>query len=112
MRWLLLALLIIPAAEIGLFIWIGGMTGPWWVVFLIVLTGVAGVTLAKKQGMDTWRRAQLQMNNGRPPTEEIVDGICIFIGAVFLFSPGFITDTVGFILVLPLTRGLFKNFNS
>ncbi|WP_067730522.1 FxsA family protein [Oceanobacillus damuensis] len=108
MRWLLLALLVIPASEIGVFIWIGTMTGPWWIVFLIILTGIIGVTLAKKQGMDTWQRAQLQMSKGYPPTEEILDGICIFIGAVFLFSPGFITDTVGFILVLPFTRTPLK----
>ncbi|WP_249870890.1 FxsA family protein [Oceanobacillus saliphilus] len=108
MRWLLLALLVIPALEIGLFIWLGGITGPWWIVFLIILTGIIGVSLAKRQGMDTWQKAQLQMSKGIPPTEEILDGICIFIGAVFLFSPGFITDTVGFILVLPFTRTPLK----
>ncbi|WP_087971892.1 FxsA family protein [Oceanobacillus rekensis] len=109
MRWLLLALLIIPAMEIGVFIWIGGMTGPWWIVFLIVLTGLIGVALAKNQGMAVWRKAQLQMGKGIPPTDEIIDGICIFIGAVFLFSPGFITDIVGFIFVLPFTRGPLKH---
>ncbi|MFB4166700.1 FxsA family protein [Virgibacillus sp. JSM 102003] len=108
MRWLLLALLILPAMEIGVFIWIGGIIGPWWVVGLILLTGVVGVTIAKKQGIDTWNRAQQSMSNGQVPAHEIVDGICIFVGAVFLFSPGFITDAVGFTLVLPYTRGPFK----
>lgn len=104
MRWLLLAFLIIPAIEIGLFIWIGGMIGPLWVVVLIFLTGFAGVALARSQGIETWRRAQQQMNMGQVPTYEIVDGICIFVGGVLLFAPGFFTDTMGLLLVIPFTR--------
>ncbi|MFD2046302.1 FxsA family protein [Ornithinibacillus salinisoli] len=110
MRWLLLAFLIVPALEIGVFIWAGGVIGPWWVVGLILLTGIVGVTLAKQQGVETWHRAQKSMNYGQVPAEEILDGICIFVGGVFLFTPGFITDIVGFILVLPGTRGIFKGF--
>lgn len=94
--------------EIGIFIWIGGLIGPWWVVLIIVMTGVLGIMIAKKQGIETWNRAQVSMRNGQAPTEEITDGICIFVGAVFLFTPGFITDLVGFMLVLPTTRNLFK----
>ncbi|MFD1038103.1 FxsA family protein [Virgibacillus byunsanensis] len=108
MRWLLLALLVIPALEIGVFIWAGGMIGPWWVVGLILLTGVVGVTIAKQQGMETWNRARASMSYGQVPANEIIDGICIFVGAVFLFTPGFLTDIVGFILVLPTTRTPFK----
>ncbi|GAA0429497.1 membrane protein FxsA [Lentibacillus halophilus] len=108
MRWLLLALLIIPALEIGVFIWAGNIIGPWWVVALIILTGVAGVSLAKKQGTETWQRAQRSMNSGQVPADALIDGICIFIGGVFLFSPGFITDAVGFMLVIPITRRPFK----
>lgn len=108
MRWLLLALLILPALEIGVFIWAGGIIGPWWVVGLILFTGVVGVTIARNQGIETWNRAQKSMSYGQVPADEILDGICIFIGAVFLFSPGFITDIAGFILVLPFSRGPFK----
>ncbi|HLR40542.1 MAG TPA: FxsA family protein [Virgibacillus sp.] len=108
MRWLLLTLLILPALEIGVFIWIGGIIGPWWVVGLIFLSGVIGVTIAKRQGVETWNKAQLSMRNRQVPTEQIMDGICIFVGGVFLLAPGFISDTVGFTLVLPWTRGPFK----
>ncbi|WP_106496936.1 FxsA family protein [Lentibacillus sp. Marseille-P4043] len=110
MRWLLLALLIIPALEIGVFVWAGGIIGPWWVVFLILLTGIVGVTIAKQQGTETWMRARQLMTQGHAPTAEIIDGICIFVGAVFLFSPGFITDTIGFLLVLPWTRIPFRSW--
>ncbi|SHF78206.1 FxsA family protein [Ornithinibacillus halophilus] len=110
MRWLLLALIVVPAIEIGVFIWAGGIIGPWWVVALILLTGIVGVTLAKQQGMETWQKAQESMQYGQPPTKHIIDGICIFVGGVFLFSPGFITDIIGFTLVVPATRGVFKGF--
>ncbi|MFD1851099.1 FxsA family protein [Oceanobacillus bengalensis] len=109
MRWLLLALLIVPASEIGVFLWIGGIIGPWWVVLLILFTGIIGITIAKYQGMDTWKRARISINKGQAPTEHIIDGICILIGGIFLLSPGFITDTIGFILVLPLTRKPLKH---
>lgn len=108
MRWLLLALLIVPALEISIFVWAGGYIGPWWVVFLILLTGIVGVTIAKQQGTETWIRARQSMQQGHVPAIEIVDGICIFVGAVFLFTPGFITDTIGFLLVLPWTRVPFR----
>lgn len=109
MRWLLLTLLIVSALEIGVFLWIGGLIGPLWVVLLILLTGIFGIMLAKQQGVEAWNRARISMNSGEPPTEYIIDGICIFIGAVFLFTPGFITDIVGFMLVIPWTRSVFKN---
>lgn len=108
MRWLLLAFLIIPALEIGVFIWVGGIVGPWWVVMLIILSGIIGITLAKQQGYDTWIRARQSMNNGQVPTAQIIDGICILVGAVLLFAPGFITDIVGLLLVIPLTRNPFR----
>lgn len=108
MRWLLLAFLIVPALEIGVFIWIGGIVGPWWVVSLIILSGIIGVTFARHQGYETWLKARESMNNRRVPTEQILDGICIFIGAVLLFAPGFITDIIGLLLIIPWTRGPFR----
>ncbi|HLS09819.1 FxsA family protein [Lentibacillus sp.] len=108
MRWLLLAFIIVPAAEIGVFIWAGGIIGPWWVIGLIIFTGIVGVSLARKEGFEAWRRGQTAINYGQPPGDAIIDGICIFIGGVFLFAPGFITDIIGFVLVLPFTRDPFK----
>lgn len=108
MRWLLLTLLILPALEIGVFIWIGGIIGPWWVIGLIFLSGIIGLTIAKRQGVETWNKARISMRNRQVPAEQIMDGICIFVGGVFLLAPGFISDTVGFTLVLPWTRRPFK----
>ncbi|RDW16323.1 membrane protein FxsA [Oceanobacillus arenosus] len=110
MRWLILALLVIPAAEIGVFIWLGNMIGPWWVIFLILFTGIAGVAIAKKQGIDTWNRARVMMSQGQPPGEAMIDGICIFMGSILLFLPGLISDIAGIILILPFARRPIKRW--
>ncbi|WP_182201067.1 FxsA family protein [Paraliobacillus salinarum] len=103
-RWLFLLILIVPALEIGIFVWAGNLIGAWWVIFFILLTGVLGAYLAKREGLQTLRLAQLEMNQGRLPAEQIFDGVCILIGAVVLLTPGFITDALGFFLLLPVTR--------
>lgn len=108
MRWLLLLLIIIPALEIGVFVKVGGLIGPWWVVILILLSAFFGVSLAKREGLEVWYKAKESMNRGQAPTEQIIDGICILIGAVFLFTPGFITDIIGLLLIIPWTRQPFK----
>lgn len=110
LKWLLLLIIFVPAIEIGVFVWIGGYIGPLWVVSLILLTGIIGITFAKRQGMQTLRRAQQLMAEGRPPGNEIVDGICILVGGIFLLAPGFVTDTIGLFLVIPFTRKLVKGY--
>ncbi|KAB8138239.1 membrane protein FxsA [Gracilibacillus oryzae] len=107
-RWIFLAILIMPALEIGVFIWAGGHIGPWWIVLLIILTGIFGAWLAKQQGLETVRKAQQAMQMGYSPQEEIFDGICILIGGILLLTPGFITDTIGFLLLIPKTRQPLK----
>ncbi|UOQ86272.1 FxsA family protein [Gracilibacillus salinarum] len=107
-RWLLLFILVVPALEIGIFVWAGGYIGPWWLILFIIFTGVLGAWLAKQQGMETIRKAQESMRMGYPPQETIFDGICILIGGVVLLTPGFITDAIGFLLLVPVTRKPFK----
>ncbi|MFC0522352.1 FxsA family protein [Pontibacillus salicampi] len=107
-RWLLLFILIVPALEIGVLVWAGNWIGPWWVILLIIATGILGAFLAKQQGLETLRKAQDNMRMGILPQEEIFDGICILIGAVVLLTPGFITDAIGFTLLLPYSRQPIK----
>lgn len=108
MIWLILIFVIVPALEIGIFIWTGSKLGVLPVVILIILTGVAGITLVKQQGLETIRKMQQAMQRSQPPGEHILDGICILAGGVFLLAPGFFTDILGFILVIPWTRRPFK----
>src|SRR5690625_3651653 len=100
---LLLIFILIPAMEIGIFIWTGNIIGGWSVVFLIIITGIIGAALVKQQGLETWKKAQLAMYNREVPREQIMDGICIIIGGILLLTPGFVTDITGFLLLLPWT---------
>lgn len=108
MFWLLLIFLIVPALEITVFIWVGGMIGPWWIFVLIILTGFVGVAIARQQGIETWNRLQNSMRNQMPPGDHMIDGICIVAGGILLFTPGFVTDIIGLFLVLPVTRIPFR----
>lgn len=104
MRYLILLLIIVPAAEIAFLLLSGRTIGIFPTILLIILTGILGSYLAKKQGLETIRKAQEQLQFGRMPGEEILDGICIIIGGTLLLSPGFLTDVFGLFLLLPPTR--------
>lgn len=110
MRYLLLTILIISALEIGVFIWIGQLVGPWWVVFLILMTALFGISYAKKQGMETLAQVRQMLQYGQTPKKPIIDGLCILIGAILLIMPGFITDLIGILLIIPLTRKPFTHY--
>src|SRR5690625_4012839 len=108
MIWLILIFIIVPAIEIGIFIWTGSQLGVLPVILLIILTGVIGIGLVKQQGLETWKKIQFSLYNSDPPGDHMLDGICIFFGGLLLLAPGFFTDIIGFLLVIPWTRKPFK----
>ncbi|WP_174729567.1 FxsA family protein [Mesobacillus harenae] len=108
MRYLILLLIIVPAAEIGILLWSGKTIGVPLTILVIISTGLLGAYLAKRQGLETIRRAQDQIRYGRMPGDTILDGICILVGGTLLLTPGFITDAIGFMLLAPPTRIFFK----
>ncbi|AMM94174.1 FxsA family protein [Peribacillus simplex] len=108
MKYFLLFIIAMPVIEIIVLLLSGNLIGFWPTLFLIVATGLIGAYLAKRQGMETWKRAQEQIRYGMMPGNEIIDGICIFIGAALLLSPGLISDIMGLLLVFPPTRNLLK----
>lgn len=107
-RILLLLIIIVPAVEIGVLILSGNLIGVWPTVLLVILTGVVGAWLAKKEGLHALRLAQMQINQGEIPSSVILDGLCILIGGIVLLTPGFITDFLGFYLLIPQTRATVK----
>ncbi|ADU31465.1 FxsA family protein [Evansella cellulosilytica] len=109
-RLFFLLIIIVPALEIWVLILSGNMIGVIPTILLIILTGVLGAALAKREGLNAIRTAQMQASQGMVPSSVLLDGICILVGAVVLLTPGFITDAIGFFLLLPLTRGVFKGF--
>ncbi|OAT74246.1 FxsA family protein [Parageobacillus thermoglucosidasius] len=110
MKWFIGMLIVIPALEIALFILSGKLIGVWSTVALIVLTGIMGVWLAKRQGLAVIEEAKRELFYGRLPSGAILDGICVFIGGVLLLTPGFLTDVVGVFLLLPATRSIVKPY--
>lgn len=108
MRKAFFVAIIIVALEIATFILVGKEIGVFAVFLLIIATSLLGVTLAKKHGRKTWLEVNGQMAQGQVPGEGIFDGLCIFIGGILLILPGFITDIIGLLLVLPLTRTFWK----
>ncbi|MDV2684790.1 FxsA family protein [Alkalihalophilus lindianensis] len=109
-RILLLLIIIVPALEIAVLILSGNTIGIWPTIALIILTGILGAWLAKKEGLQAIRVAQLQTSQGQVPSSVMLDGLCILIGGVVLLTPGFITDAIGFFLLIPQTRGIAKAF--
>ena len=103
---LALIFLLVPVIEIYILIQVGQIIGALWTVFLVVLTAVIGVNLLKSQGLSTLSRAQQKMNSGEMPAQELLEGFALVIAGAFLLTPGFFTDTVGFLLLIPQTRSL------
>lgn len=108
MYWLILALIVIPAIEVMVFIWTGDAIGIIAVFMIIILTGMIGVVLVRREGARTWQRLTMNIQQGIHPSNDILDGICIIVAGICLITPGFFTDIIGFLLVIPLTRKPFK----
>ena len=113
MNSLLLAIILIPAIEIYLFIKIGASIGALNTVLLIFVTAFIGIYYARAQGLSTLNQGLLKMVKEQLPIYELLSGALIAIGAIFLIIPGFATDLVGFLIIFPPTRKLiFKKFTS
>jgi UPF0716 protein FxsA len=108
MKFIFLFLVIVPAAEIAILLLSGQTIGIWPTILIIILTGFLGAFLAKQQGLETIRRTQDQLRRGMMPGDVILDGVSILVGGTLLLTPGFITDTMGFLLLAPPTRKMFK----
>ena len=105
---LFLAFTIIPIIEIYLLIEIGSMFGALTAVTLVILTGFLGAFLARMQGLQTLYRIQESLREGRMPSGELMDALLIVIAGLVLLTPGFLTDSAGFLLLIPATRNSIK----
>ena len=104
-----LILIGLPALEIFLMIEIGGKVGAFNTVALIFLTAIIGVYLAKLQGIQTLRSGMVNLYQNKTPVYELMSGASIAIAALLLIIPGFFTDVVGFLLLIPFTRRVLFN---
>ena len=113
MNSLLLAIILIPAIEIYLFIKIGSSIGAFNTVLLIFLTAFIGIYYARAEGLNTLNQGLRKMVKNEMPAYELISGAFIAIGAIFLIIPGFGTDFLGFLIIFPPTRKImFKRFSN
>lgn len=107
MPLLFLAVLIgIPILEISVFVEVGGEIGALNTAILTILTAIAGMALLRHQGLSVLLKAQSNINAGKSPVNEILSGVMLALAGLFLLIPGFVTDTVGFLLFLTPLRNL------
>ena len=109
-RWLglilLTALIGVPLIEIALFIQVGGWLGLVPTLILIVLTAVVGAWMLRVQGFAVLTRAQRQLAEGVLPVAEVFEGLCLLVAGALLLTPGFLTDAIGALLLVPACRAL------
>ena len=103
----ILFIIAIPAIEIYLMIKVGGMIGALNTIFLIFFTAVTGVYFAKMAGLSALRSGFNQLVKNEMPIYEIISGAALAFAALLLIVPGFLTDLIGFLLIIPVTRKLF-----
>ncbi|RAP75505.1 FxsA family protein [Paenibacillus montanisoli] len=108
LKWLVAAIIIVPAVEMWGIIQMGQLIGGWLTFGLILLTGFAGAQLARREGRKAIMDVQTQIQNGRPPGHAMLNGVCVLIGGLLLLMPGFFTDIVGATLLLPITRPFYR----
>lgn len=106
MALLLIALVATPILELYLLIEIGSVIGAPWTIVAVLATAVIGAALIRRQGMGVYREAQLAMNRQELPLKQLFDGFFLLIAGAMLLTPGFVTDSIGFMLLVPPLRAL------
>jgi UPF0716 protein FxsA len=104
------ALLIVPLAEIGMFILVGGLIGMFPTIGLVIATAITGATLLRIHGLKQLDAIRRQVEQGRLPGRDIAHGAMMLVAGVLLLTPGFITDTLGFLLFVPGVREALYRF--
>lgn len=104
LRWVLLGLLLLPFIEIAVLVLVGQAIGFWWTLALIVGLAVLGAWLARRETGRTYRALRTALESGRMPADAATDAILVMLGGFLLILPGFVSDVLGLLLVLPFTR--------
>jgi UPF0716 protein FxsA len=100
--------IVLPLAELYVILKVGDAIGVLPTIALLALDSVLGSMLLRAQGRAVWRRFNETIAAGRMPHREVIDGVLVIFGGAFLITPGFITDVVGVLLLLPPTRALIR----
>lgn len=98
----------VPIVELYVILQVGEAIGVLPTIALLVADSIAGSLLMRSQGRAAWRRFNQALAEGRAPTREVLDGVFVIFGGAFLLTPGFVTDVLGALLLLPPTRALIR----
>ncbi|WP_428773278.1 FxsA family protein [Vibrio sp.] len=101
---LLLLFIFVPIIEIGLFIQVGGFLGLWPTLALVIITALVGASLVRSQGIQTLLTVQSRLQQGEIPAQQILEGVMLAVAGVLLLTPGFMTDALGMVVLLPGPR--------
>ena len=105
---LVLLFIVVPIAELAVVIQVGQAIGVWWTIALLIADSILGAMLMRHQGRVAWRRLNEALQAGRVPAREVLDGALIMFGGLLLLTPGFITDFLGLVLLIPPTRAVVR----
>ncbi|MGL6261267.1 FxsA family protein [Vibrio sp. WXL210] len=107
---LLLAFIFVPIIEIALFVQVGGVLGLWPTIGLVLLTALVGASLVRSQGIQTVLSVQSRLEKGELPAQQILEGVMLAVCGVLLLTPGFMTDAMGMIVLLPAPRAALAQY--
>ena len=107
---LLIAFLAVPIIEIYLFFQVGGIIGAGWTILIVIATAIIGATLLRQQGLATWTRLNQSIAQGQLPPTVLVEGILLLLSGAFLLTPGFFTDAIGFLFLMPPVRKYLASY--
>jgi UPF0716 protein FxsA len=105
---LILLFIAVPIAELAVIIQVGQAIGVWWTIAILVADSILGSMLMRSQGRAVWRRFNATLQSGRAPAREVADGVLVIFGGALLLTPGFLTDVLGLLFLLPPTRALIR----
>ena len=106
--FLVVLFVVVPIVELYAIIQVGQAIGVLPTIGILILDSIVGSLLMRSQGRAAWRRFNAALAAGRPPAREVIDGVLVIFGGALLLTPGFITDILGLLLLIPPTRALFR----
>ena len=110
LRWVFLALLVVPVVEIAVIVAVGRAIGGWQTLLLLLLESLLGAWIVKREGGRTWVALREALRSGSMPSRQLADAALVLIGGTLLLTPGFVTDFAGFFFILPVTRPITRRW--
>lgn len=101
---LVIAFIVVPLVELAIIIQVGQVIGPAWTILLLLAVSLAGAWLVRREGTRAWSQFRAALASGRVPADEVLTGALVLFGGALLLTPGFATDALGLLLMVPPAR--------